>query len=254
MYASLAARAAALSTAVLLQGCMTAIYLADHPGQSVLDEMDAACRRDSGVRWYGPVPEGIDLWLLGKLNHEPGGNPELSGLKPYDSWWGDNHEEWLSRGIARALYVNIDPLLTGRGADFGPALGEPAGIYRFELAPPQDPRCVAQREAIARDSEPGSIGEAFARDATRMCSVYAYVGPFDGRPKPAMFIRFNDEALEARGLYRDGERLIVDGQVRAGFTRYAAIHPRGSPERRGHWGLEACKYEASGILRDGGVG
>lgn len=228
----------AIAGTVLLQGCMTVVLLHDLPSEALLNEMREACERDAGVRWVGSRPSGLDLWLPGKLDYEPTAG-RIDGVKPYDTFWfGD--EDLLREGVARALLVNIAPIYRASDTQSGPFAGDPAGVYRFEMAPASDSRCVRRREAIARTSEPGSLGALYAQDSTRSCAVHTYVGPFDGQARPDMYVRFSDEALEARGLYRDGDRLFVAGRLRAGYTGYTAINPRAPAERRGQWGIEAC--------------
>ena len=73
------------------------------------------------------------------------------------------------------------------------------------------------------------------------CLAWDFVGPMDVATKATIFIRFDDEPAKARGLYRDGEVMIVDGIERARFTSYWAINPTSSPERRGQWGIKACQ-------------
>lgn len=230
------ARIAVASLLVVgLQGCMTALYLADRPSQAVLDEMARRCAEDSGIHWFGPKPEGVDLWLPGKMTRDPAEDPGRTSLTPYTSYSAD--QSFLSSGLARAIYVEIRPTTDHY---FGPGPNDPAGTYRFRMVEEGDPLCkdeIAHYAAFAARSGPGATPY---RRPDGKCLTWDRVGPLDTATKANVFIRFNDEPAQARGLYRDGEVLIVDGSERARFTSYWAINPNSSPERRGQWGIKAC--------------
>jgi hypothetical protein len=63
-------------------------------------------------------------------------------------------------------------------------------------------------------------------------------------------VKFEDEPQKSRGLYRSGERLFLDGRLRASITDYWAINPDSAAERRGQWGIKACQHtRQQGALR-----
>jgi len=239
----------AVSFALPLQGCLVAGdvagYVADRPSQGVLNEMRRMCRADAGLRVFGSPPSGVDLWIPGRMSREPRPGDNLDGVRPVDSWWNTD-EPWLSRGYARAVYVNIDPSTDSPPMYQGPKRGEPAGLYRFEIAPAADPRCVAHRAAIVAwyKNIPGR--PMAGPDARESCVAYRYVGPFDFHPRPDMFIRFDDAALEARGIRRSGEVLFVGGQPRARSMRYEAYKP-GRPDSNGTWQSSDCEKSNPGL-------
>ena len=206
---------AALLVATGLQGCMTALYLADRPSQAVLDEMARRCAEDSGVHWFGPRPQGVDLWLPGKMTRDPAEDVGRTSMSPYGDY--DVDEAFLVSGLARALYVDIRPTTDYY---FGPGPKDPAGTYRYQMLEEGDPRCraeVAHNAAFAARGAPGTM--PYRRPGGR-CLAWDFVGPMDVATKATIFIRFDDEPAKARGLYRDGEVMIVDGIERARFTSY----------------------------------
>lgn len=241
--------AAVAAVAVQLQGCMTLLYLSAQPSGDTVREMKARCEQDAGRRWTGPVPQGLDLWIPGQVSMDPADPLALSTLQPYDQMWA-NDETFLRQGIARALFVNIAPDKTQRvGFGFGPLAGEPAGIYRFALADVADPACAPynlyRREMRARytPTDPHI-------DDDMRCLTYDYAGPFDAKPHAEMFLRFTDRPAAARGLYRDGEVLFVEGRERARFVRYEAGQPGADIQFRGHLGIKACMpVNSPGVLQ-----
>jgi len=223
----------------LISGCMTALYLADRPSEAVLSEMRRLCAEDSGVRWLGPALKDVDLWLPGRLMRDPADDPDFSTAEPYrDFGYGD--EAWLRNG-ARALYVRMAP--GSSGYHFGPTSGQD-GWFRLEMLPDDDARCAPYHDWLARNAARGIHRPTELADR---CLAYSYAGAAL-RPGGAVFVRFDDEPLKARGLYRSGQRLLVDGQTRASFTEYWAINPESAAERRGQWGIEACKLDPRGAI------
>ncbi|MDB5416924.1 MAG: hypothetical protein JWP50_343 [Phenylobacterium sp.] len=239
----------AVCLTVPLQACLVAAdvagYVADRPSQGVLNDMRRMCRADAGLRVFGPPPGGVDLWIPGRMSREPGPGDNLDGVRPVDSWWNTD-EPWLSRGLARAVYVNIDPSTDSPPMYQGPKRGEPAGLYRFELAPANDARCVAHQAAVVAwfKKIPGQA--AAAPQAGQTCIAYRHVGPFDFHPRPDMFIRFDHAALAARGILRSGEVLFVRGQLRARFVRYQAYKP-GRLDSNGTWQSSDCEKPSKGL-------
>ena len=218
---------------------MTALYLANRPSGATVQEMRVRCEQDSGRRWAGDVPRGIDLWIPGRVLLDPADQAALSTLEPYDQMWS-NDETFLRQGIARALFVGIAPDNTQRvGFGFGPLRNEKTGIYRFALAEFNDPACEPynryRRETRARyvPTDP------HIEDDMR-CLTYQYFGPLDAKPHPEMFLRFTDKPAAGRGLYRDGEVLFVGGRERARFVQYEAGQPGAEAQFRGHLGIKAC--------------
>lgn len=229
--------AGALTLALGLQGCMTALYLADRPSQAVLEEMAQRCAIDAGVRWFGARPEGIDLWLPGQMSKDPADDPDLTSVRPYTNYAAD--VGFLSTGLARAIYVEIDA--TG-SYYFGPGAGDPSGTYRFQLFEPGDPRCA---EWIAYNAARAFPGTEPYHMPGGSCLAWDRVEAPPDAIRANAFIRFDDTQTKARGLYRDGEVLIVDGKERARSTSYWAINPdSGASERRGQWGIKACQPDA----------
>lgn len=239
----------ALALVVPLQGCLVAADVLtiaqERPSQGLLNEMARMCRADAGVHTFGPPPAGVDLWIPGRSPREPKPGDDLAGIRPVDAWWNSD-EPWLRRGFARVIFENIDPVTDWPPTYQGPKRGEPAGVYRFELAPPEDPRCVAYRKVVAEQLK-GLRSPPEPADADKRCVVWSYVGPFDGRPRPNMFIRFEDAALRARGIFRTGSVLFVDGSLRARDVSYRAMKPGGS---LGTWQTPACE-KPSRRLPDG---
>ena len=227
------ARVAVVLLAVGLQGCMTALYLADRPSQSVIDEMARRCAKDSGIHWYGDRPEGIDLWLPGESTLDPAEDPELRSIRPYRLYSAD--EAFLATGVARALYVQIQPT---SDYYFGPGRSEPAGTYRFRMFEEGDPHCGPWLAYWAAQARPGA--KPYRRPDGK-CLAWDRVGPISSAGKLNVFIRYIDGPARARGLWRDGEVLFIDGKERARFTSYAAINPNSAAERRGRLGIAACE-------------
>jgi len=233
-------RAASLVLLTLgLQGCMTALYLADRPSGAVLKEMERRCSEDAGVRWRGPPPQGVDLWLPGQMSRDPAEDPGRSSLAPYTTYAAD--ESFLSTGLARALYVEIQPTTSYY---FGPGRGDPPGVYRFRMFEEGDPHCEAWIAYNAARAQPGMPPW---RRPDGKCVAWDRVDPLDDAAKDNVFIRFDDDPAKARGLYRDGEVLIVDGEERARFTSYWAINPDSAAERRSQWGIKACQHGPVGV-------
>lgn len=228
---------------------MTLLYLSAQPSGDTVREMKARCEEDAGRRWAGPVPRGIDLWIPGRVSMDPKDPLALSTLEPYGQMWS-NDETFLRQGIAAALFVGINPRNTRRvGYGFGPLAGEPAGIYRFALADAADPAC-SPYNAYRRETRALNVPTDPRIDEDMRCLTYDFVGPFDGAPHAEMFLRFTDTPAAARGLYRDGEVLFVDGRERARFVRYEAGQPGADIQFRGHLGLEACMISNSpGVLQ-----
>lgn len=231
----------AIMMAAPLSGCLTTLYLSDRPSPAMLSEMKRRCEQDAALRWFGERPYGIDVWMPGNLSRDPADDPGFQTASQFIGI-GSGEDLWLRSGVARALYINMGP---GDGYYFGPTRGEPSGVYKFELAPDGDARCEAETAWFARQAARGA-----SRPASYIgrCLTYSYVGkaPADA----AVFVRFDDAPEEARGLYRSGERLIVDGRLRASITDYWAVNPSSAAERRGQWGLKACQHlPQQGLLR-----
>lgn len=233
MTTALVRSALGLLLAAGLQGCMTTMYLVDRPSQAVLDEMARRCAEDSGVHWYGERPRGIDLWLPGKMTRDPVEDPEWASLTPYTTY--SPGEVFFDTGLARSLYVQLAPT---DDYYFGPGPDEPAGTYRFRMFEEGDPRCAAWAAYHAARAEPGA--PPYRRPDGR-CVAWDRIDSPDAVPRTNVFIPFTDEPAKARGLYRDGEVLIIGGQERARFTSYWAINPGSAAERRGQWGIKACE-------------
>lgn len=237
MWIRLARLACVLSLSVVLQGCITtALYLADRPSQEVLAEMARRCPIDSGVHWYGPRPEGVDLWLPGEMTRDPVEDVERRSVKPYSGYQVDG--DFLFTGLARAIYVEMQP---AGDYHFGPGSNDPAGTYRFQAFEEGHPRCQAWLDYQAAFAARYRRGAQPYRRPDGKCLAWDRVGSLTPAQKSHVFIRFSDEPARARELFRDGEVLIVDGTERARFTSYWAINPRSSAERRGQWGIEACR-------------
>ncbi|MCR5881168.1 hypothetical protein [Phenylobacterium sp. J367] len=235
-----------------LQGCLVAADLAtiatQRPSQALLNRMAAMCRADYGLRTFGPMPSGVDLWIPGRLGRAPVDGDDLHDLKPIDSFWNSD-EPWLRNGYARAIYADITPATTSSVAYPGPKKGDPVGVYRFELAPPDDPRCIARRKAVAEwDTSPPPRIAPVVTD-TR-CLVWTYVGRASaGPPQRNVFVRYDDEALKAQGIRRSGEVLLVDGKVRASFARYSAANLNSEYPGWGSWQTPACE-KSTGRMPD----
>jgi hypothetical protein len=241
----------AIALTLPLAGCLVAadlyVLAAERPAQSTLNEMARMCRADAGLRLFGPTPAGIELWIPGRLTREPVEGDDLHGVTPTEAWWNTD-EPFLRRGIARAVYENIAPSTTWPAVYRGPKRGDPHGLYKFELAPPEDPRCVADRKMEAdwlKNSRPTPNPQP-----DPPCIVWTHVGPFDYRPHPNTFIRFDDEALQAKGIWRRGEVLFVDGKRRASFFGYQAKKPGSASGEFGSWQTPACE-KPSKQLPDG---
>jgi len=121
-------------------------------------------------------------------------------------------------------------------------------VYKFELAPEDDPRCVTYRRVA--DEQFKGIPHNLRRDleGDQRCVVYRYIAPFDGRTRPNMFIRFRDASTEGRGITRQGEVLQIDGQVRAQFVSYGVLKPGVSSEY--NWRVGACEKPGRGLPYD----
>jgi hypothetical protein len=217
-----------------LQGCMTALYLADRPPLAVLDEMARRCAKDSGVHWYGPQPEGVDLWLPGEMTLDPADDPQRASLAPYTTYSAD--AGFFDAGIARAIFVEMRPTSEYY---FGPGKNDPAGTYRFRLLDEGDPGCEAWIAFYAARAE---LGMPSYRRPDGKCVAWDRVEAPDVSMRKNVFIRFDDQSALQRGLFRNGEVLIVGGKERARFTSYWAINPGSSAERRSQWGIEACRH------------
>jgi hypothetical protein len=236
--------AVVLAASLILSGCITtALYVANRPKQSILNEMARWCARDAGVRWYGARPEGVELWLPGKFGRDPVGLPGEATSAAYDLFW-NNDLGWLRSGVARMLYVNIAPLHERGSLGFGPAKGEASGVYRIELSGPDDPRCGPYR---AYEEQMRRWNPAASVNPDRRCVVYTYVGPADVGRHAYEFARFEDEAAAVLGFRRSGEVLLVNGAPRARRTRYSAFNPNGSSEHAGGWGVKACDVRADSL-------
>ncbi|QTC93061.1 hypothetical protein [Brevundimonas goettingensis] len=231
--------ATAALLALGLQGCFTAMYLSDRPSGAVLDEMKRRCAEDAGLHWYGPRPEGVDLWLPGQMSRDPADDPQRTSLSPYDVNYEDT--SFFDAGMAGALYIQMRP---GSGV-FGPGRGDPPGIYRFRMLEAGDPGCARW---IAYQASRAAPGERPYSRPDGKCVTWDRVEGVDETIKAHTFIRFSDGPAAERGLYRDGQVLIVNGRERARFTAYWAINPRGAAERRSQWGIKACQYADYGIL------
>lgn len=224
-----------------LSGCMTLLYVADRPSGALLSEMQRRCEEDAALRWFGDRPSGIDVSMPGNLSRDPADDPRFETASPFNGL-GSGEDSWLRTGVARALYINMLP---GDPYYFGPPLGQPRGIYKWELAPDGDPRCEAEAAWFAR-----SAWRGVSRPAAYVghCLTYSYVG--NAPPTAAVFVKFEDEPQKSRGLYRSGERLFLDGRLRASITDYWAINPDSAAERRGQWGIKACQHtRQQGALR-----
>ena len=152
----------------------------------------------------------------------------------------NNDETFLRQGVARALFVGIAPDNTQRvGFGFGPLRNEKTGIYRFALAEFNDPACEPYN-TYRRETRARYVPTDLHIDDDMRCLTYQYFGPLDAKPHPEMFLRFTDKPAAARGLYRDGEVLFVDGRERARFVQYQAGQPDADPQFRGHLGIKAC--------------
>jgi hypothetical protein len=217
-----------------LSGCMTLLYLADRPSGELLADMKRRCEQDAELRWFGERPKGIDLWMPGDLSRDPVDDPMFQTASPYNGL-GNGEGLWLRTGVARALYINMLP---GDPYYFGPSAGEPRGIYKFELLPDGDPRCADEMAWYARGASRGLFR---ANAYVGQCLAYSFVG--EAPPNAGVFVRFKDEPLRARGLYRSGERLFIDGELRAAITDYWAINPSSAAERSGQWGIKACQHK-----------
>jgi hypothetical protein len=213
----------------LLQGCTATLYFDARPSPDVLAAMKRWCEKDAGLRWFGPQPQGLDLWVLGHLERDPMGRRDLGDIEP-SSYPISSIHDLLSSGLARTVNLNLAPKAEA-AYDFGPRRGEPNGIYRFELRPGDDPQCASYHAyATAARIEPELGGR---------CIVYRYVGPFDGQPRPAMMLDFTDPAVQSEGFFRSGQVLWVGGAVRATSVRYAAV--RTGSIHSGTWGVNTCE-------------